>query len=164
MKVVQSGVYFLFDKDELVYIGTSANIYERIGQHVSEGVKMFDRFEVFPTKDKFDRYMLEGFLIQLFHPKYNISNGKMFEYRDIGADLFPNQTIQEAIKKYEEYIGDPLVNEIANEIGTYPSCLLRGLVEMNAPVYKMKGKYCGAWRLDKKWYEEHREKIWEYVL
>ena len=164
MKVVEAGVYFLYDKDELVYIGTSENILSRIGQHIAQKVKIFDRFEVFPTGGKFDRYKLESFLIQLFKPKYNVAPGKIFDFRTMDADCFPNQTIEEAIRKYEEYLGDPFVNEIAEEMGTYASALLRGLVELGAPVYKMKGVYCGAWRLDKKWYEENAEKLWDYVL
>lgn len=45
--------------------------------------------------------------------------------------------IQEAIKKYDEYMGDPLIKEVAEEIGTYQDALMRGLVKANAPIYKL---------------------------
>lgn len=83
MKVVEEGVYFLYDKDELVYIGQSDNLYRRIGQHIAENKKMFDRFELYPTTD---RIRLEGFLIKMFKPKYNISDGADYVLgRTIGA-------------------------------------------------------------------------------
>ena len=157
MNVVESGVYFLYNKDELVYIGQSDNLYRRIGQHIAEGVKTFDRFELYPTKDCI---RLEGFLIELFKPKYNVAMGKSCNLgRNIGADFFPNQSIQEAIQKYDEYMGDPMIKEIAEDIGTYQSALLKGLVHANAPIYKIDGHF----RLDKKWYESHINKIWDYI-
>lgn len=157
MNVVKEGVYFLYDKDELVYIGQSDNLYRRIGQHIADGVKTFDRFELYPTND---RIRLEGFLIRMFKPKYNISSGADYCFgRTIGTDCFPNLSIQEAIKKYDEYMGDPYIREIADEIGTYQGALLRGLEQAGAPVYKINDHF----RLDKNWYNEHKKEIWNYV-
>lgn len=161
MNVVEEGVYFLYDKNELVYIGQSDNLYRRIGQHIAQKEKVFDRFEIYPTSD---RIRLEGFLIKIFKPKYNISmgadcgilGGKSFGFN---SDLFPNQTIQEAIAKYDDYKGDPFISDIADEIGTYQRCLLRGLVDNKAPIYNIGGKF----RIDKKWYEEHKKDIWDYI-
>lgn len=157
MNVVEEGVYFLYDKDELVYIGTSDNLYRRIGQHIAEKEKVFDRFELYPTTD---RIRLEGFLIKIFKPKYNIASGANCVLgRTIGADFFPNSSIQDAIKKYDEYMGDPLIKEIAEEIGTYQGALMRSLVSADAPIYKIDGHF----RLDKSWYEEHEKELWGYV-
>ncbi len=80
MNIIRSCVYFLFDGDELVYIGKTTNLYYRIGQHVADGYKKFDRFEVFETDDQ-DR--LEEFLIRLLKPKYNkvVPGGN---YGDVG--------------------------------------------------------------------------------
>lgn len=157
MKVVEEGVYFLYDKDELVYIGQSDNLYRRIGQHIAEKKKRFDRFELYPTTD---RIRLEGFLITMFKPKYNISDGAdWFFGRTTGAHFFPTMEIQEAIKKYDEYMGDPLIKEVAEEIGTYQDVLIRGLVKANAPIYRIDGYF----RLDKEWYKTHKSEIWDYI-
>lgn len=155
MKVVTEGVYFLYDGDELVYIGTSDNLYRRIGQHIADGKKVFDRFELYPTTD---RLRLEGFLIQTLKPKYNVSGGATWEFGR-NADLFPSLSIQEAIKKYDEYMGDPTINEIADGIGTHAGHLLNGLHNAGAPVYKIKEKF----RLDRDWYDQHKDEIWDYV-
>ena len=156
MNVIEEGVYFLYDKDELVYIGTSDNLYRRIGQHIAEKTKTFNRFELYPTTD---RIRLEGFLIKMFNPKYNVSSGADYMFRSIGADSFPSLSIQEAIKKYDEYMGDPMISEIAEDIGTYQGALLKGLVKAGAPVYKIKDYF----RLDKDWYKLHAKEIWNYV-
>lgn len=156
MQVLTEGVYFLFDGDELVYIGTTDNLYRRIGEHVAQGKKMFDRFEFYPTTD---RMRLEGFLIETLGPtRYNVSGGADW-MRPKRTDLFPSQSIQEAIRKYDEYRGDPTINEIADEIGTYAGALLSGLHNAGAPVYKIKERF----RLDRDWYTEHKDRIWDYV-
>lgn len=153
MKVIEEGVYFLYDGDELVYIGESDNVFRRIGQHIAEKQKTFDRFEVYPTKE---RRRLEGFLIRAFSPKYNISAGMNDFPID---DLFPSLSIQETIKKYEEYHGDPSVREIAESIGTYPQALLKGLYDAGAPIYKIGDR----WRIDRAWYKENENHLWDYV-
>lgn len=156
MNVIEEGVYFLYNDDELVYIGESDNLYRRIGQHIASKEKIFNRFELYPTTD---RKRLEGFLIRMFKPKYNVASGANYDFRGIGADYFPSLSIQEAIKKYDEYMGDPLIAEISDDIGTYQECLLRGLTKANAPVYRLNGHF----RLDKEWYNAHINDIWDYV-
>lgn len=155
MQVFTEGVYFLFDGDELVYIGTTDNLYRRIGQHIAEGNKAFNRFELYPTKD---RIKLEGFLIRTLKPKYNLSLGANYEHTYDG-DFFPSQSIEEAIKKYEEYAGDPLISEIADRIGTNRGALLRGLRIARAPIYKIEGRF----RVDKDWYLKNQDNMWDYV-
>ena len=156
MNVVGGGVYFLYDKDELVYIGQSDNLYRRIGQHIAEKTKKFDRFELYPTED---RVRLEGFLINMFKPRYNIASGIDLMGRFIGADFFPDVSITEAIKKYDSYMGDPTIKEIADQIGTYQGALLRGLKRACAPIYKIDGYF----RLDRKWHDAHIDDMWSYV-
>lgn len=155
MDIIEEGVYFLYDGDELVYIGESDNVFRRIGQHIYQKSKKFNRFEIYPTSD---RKRLEGFLIDLLHPKYNVACGKNYMFRH--DDIFPSLSIQECIAKYKEYMGDPTVREIADEIGTYPQCLLSGLHHHNAPIYRLIDSY---WRVDRKWYEANKENIWSFV-
>jgi hypothetical protein len=39
-----SGIYFLIDGHEIVYVGQSENVFSRLAQHAREGVKRFNRF------------------------------------------------------------------------------------------------------------------------
>lgn len=63
--VVTSGIYFLVDGDEIVYVGKSSNIHKRLTGHIA---KEFDKILMvetsFPDEEEV-RY------IQKFNPKYN---------------------------------------------------------------------------------------------
>lgn len=74
-----SGVYFLFDKEEIVYIGESQDLLRRICEHF-RGKYIFDsfKFSEFKGTEK-QRKCREAFLIRKHKPKYNI---QMLEIKD----------------------------------------------------------------------------------
>ena len=62
-----SGVYFLLDGDEVVYVGQAVNVYSRIGQHTD---KRFDRYAFVPCAvEVLDR--LESLYIHCLRPRLN---------------------------------------------------------------------------------------------
>ncbi len=64
-----TAVYFLFDADELVYIGQSKNMLSRIGQHI-KGSKAFDSYTFIECgEDELDG--LEAAYIKQYQPKLN---------------------------------------------------------------------------------------------
>jgi hypothetical protein len=68
------GVYFLIDKDEVVYVGQSVNIYSRIGQH---SYKKFDRYAFIPCEAS-SLNTLESLYIHFLQPKLNANiHGQM---------------------------------------------------------------------------------------
>lgn len=64
------GIYVLFDGDEVVYVGQSRNVHGRIGNHVVEGVKKFDRFAVVEVEADLLDYLESKYILAL-QPKYN---------------------------------------------------------------------------------------------
>jgi len=70
-RVVFKGVYFLFNYlDELVYIGSTNDIYNRLNFHFKEEKKDYKTYSFIEFKD--DEYkIVERFLINKFLPKYN---------------------------------------------------------------------------------------------
>ena len=66
--LIESGVYLLFNKGEVIYIGESGSLYSRIGIHRKD--KLFDSFRVLPCKQSRRRYW-EKVLIKKFLPRYN---------------------------------------------------------------------------------------------
>jgi len=68
------GVYFLLDKEKVVYIGQTGNILLRISQHDKKRDKVFTHFSFFPTSGMSDdvRLTLENRLMFHFQPKYNM--------------------------------------------------------------------------------------------
>ena len=75
MKVITSGVYFLYRDNKLVYVGESGNVFGRIGEHIREGIKEFDEFE-FIELSEIERKSMEAFLIEIIRPEYNLIGGK----------------------------------------------------------------------------------------
>ena len=82
MEVIRnSGVYFLFSGNELVYIGQTRNLYHRLAAHIKE--KQFDTFE-FIEVDGIVLNSMEATLIDYFKPPLNI-NGAL--HGDAGVRL-----------------------------------------------------------------------------
>lgn len=74
LPVAMSGVYVLFDKNEIVYVGESKHVLRRIGEHLrGANKKKYDSFMIFPCGET-DRKYGEQFLIDTFQPKYNVKN------------------------------------------------------------------------------------------
>lgn len=69
---LRSGVYFLYDKEELVYIGQASNITRRILEHIEQGLKVFDtvRYSLVPVTNL---NSVEMTLVKALKPKYNSS-------------------------------------------------------------------------------------------
>lgn len=69
-----SGIYFLFDGDELVYIGKGWNCLLRIAEHTrKDSNKKFTSWEYLHIEDKTEYSRLEKKLIKLYSPKYNVT-------------------------------------------------------------------------------------------
>ena len=69
-KYVYCGVYFLFDYHELVYIGCSNDIYNRLEFHMKDDSKQYTKFS-FIEYAVDDMKIVERFLINKYLPKYN---------------------------------------------------------------------------------------------
>lgn len=68
----QPVIYFLFDGDELVYVGQSHNWHPRMNSHLSRGGKKFDSVAALACpSETIDA--IERELIAALHPKYNIA-------------------------------------------------------------------------------------------
>lgn len=103
MKKITSGVYFLYDGDELVYIGESENIFYRIGTHIKEEVKDFDHWTFIETETYKERKQLESFLINIFKPKYNVTSVNSFNESRYLGDYFLDDEIKATIDIYETF-------------------------------------------------------------
>jgi excinuclease UvrABC nuclease subunit len=77
-----TGIYFLFNLDEVVYIGQSKNINSRIAQHISENEKEFDCFS-FITCNKNQLNKLEEKYIFHHSPLYNKTLTKQHQVKKL---------------------------------------------------------------------------------
>jgi len=67
-------LYFLFDDDDIVYVGQSRNYpSSRITAHISS-IKVFDRFSILKIGEEYNKELLdsaEAYMIMLHKPKHN---------------------------------------------------------------------------------------------
>lgn len=67
---IVSGIYFLFDGDEVVYIGKSTNIHNRLNSHEHDRQKKWDSFTFLEVEGIFSG-ALESIFIGSYRPRYN---------------------------------------------------------------------------------------------
>lgn len=88
-----SGIYFLCNDLEVLYVGQSTNIYARIGQHIADDKKEFDKaFFILVPSDRLND--IEGALIKYLQPIYNGSRKtKTIEpyFENIAKQILNNQ-------------------------------------------------------------------------
>ena len=91
-----SGVYFLIDGEEIVYVGQSVNIYARIPNHWD---KKFDRYAYVPcVPDALDK--LESLYIHCLSPKYNKTFTDGSKQAPIAFDLLLGNVKKTTMRKY----------------------------------------------------------------
>jgi len=66
-----SGVYMLYDGNELVYIGVSRNVYQRILEHCTENKKIFSSIKAITNSNYLLVELLEVLLISKNKTRYN---------------------------------------------------------------------------------------------
>lgn len=72
LTAICSGIYFLCDGPEVVYVGQALTVITRVAQHAAEGVKDFDPERVFFLPcPRADLCEVEKQWIRLLRPKYN---------------------------------------------------------------------------------------------
>ena len=101
--MINTGVYMLIDHGEIVYIGQSANIQQRINSHKKD--KQFDDVRIIDC-NKIDRRIVERDLIHKHSPKYNKCQHKSVPNLD-GVTIRFNITDEEN-KKLMKLKGDRL--------------------------------------------------------
>jgi hypothetical protein len=67
-KIPIEGLYFLIDKNIIVYVGSSINIKQRILTHIKQGKIIFDSYTIVKIKNYRE---MEIYYIINFMPKYN---------------------------------------------------------------------------------------------
>lgn len=80
----QSGVYFLHYQGEVVYVGQAANMRKRIGQHLTEAVKLFDSVSCRPCPPNW-LLKRERYFITKLSPKYNRCGVSKFVQKMVDA-------------------------------------------------------------------------------
>lgn len=100
-KTENSGVYFLINEDEIVYVGKSADVHIRVMAHIKEKTKQFDTYSYLLIEDSRERDITECFYIETLNPIYNKARS--------GSDL-----LYEVLKVMAELQGYTIRNKYAS--------------------------------------------------
>lgn len=69
--IIECGVYVLWMKRKIVYIGKSRNMQSRIGQHAAKSDIKFDGYSCITVETEAEAGKLEERMIRRYNPKYN---------------------------------------------------------------------------------------------
>ena len=104
----QAGIYLLFNNDELVYIGSSGDLYNRVESGHNGWTRLkgkWNKFAYIKTATNKEAREIESILIHICKPKYNNDNGT----------LPTNEKLKRLIDDYRSFFnGEESENE--NEI------------------------------------------------
>lgn len=69
-----SGVYFLINNEEVVYVGMSLNMFNRVQEHIKNSEKLFNKVTFFDTH-RVARSAVESYYISPLNPRLNRASG-----------------------------------------------------------------------------------------
>jgi vacuolar-type H+-ATPase subunit H len=139
------GVYALYRRDKLYYVGLAKNLRNRLKHHLKDKHRgKWDRFSVYLTIGDSHLKELESLLLRIVQPTGNAQRGKFAKADDLKRRLARD------MKKYYQSEVDALLNRkradleqeaerIVAETSNRP---LAGLVDKR---YKLRVRYKGKW-------------------
>ena len=84
----QSGIYALYCRDKLYYVGLASNLMGRIKQHLKDHHNgRWDRFSVYLTRHDDHMKELESLLLRIVNPEGNRQSGKLNGSLDLRREI-----------------------------------------------------------------------------
>lgn len=84
----QHGVYALYRKGKLYYVGLASNLRSRLGHHLKDKHRgLWDRFSMYLTIDSRHMKELESLVLRIARPKGNKNRGRFARSQDLRRQL-----------------------------------------------------------------------------
>ena len=84
----RAGVYALYRKDRLYYVGLASNLTVRLKQHQKDHLRgKWDRFSVYLTSRDEHIKELESLILRVVEPRGNRTGGRLVHSKDLRAEL-----------------------------------------------------------------------------
>lgn len=105
------GIYALYRKDNLHYVGLAKNLKRRLSQHLNDRhAGLWDKFSVYLTVNDSHMHELESLILRIVSPKGNKQSGKFINSKNLITKL--NKEYEESTRKKAEKFGLKKVNEV----------------------------------------------------
>lgn len=84
----RAGVYALYRKDRLFYVGLASNLTVRLKQHLTDRLSgKWDRFSVYLTSRDEHIKELESLILRMVEPRGNRTGGRLVHSKDLRGEL-----------------------------------------------------------------------------
>lgn len=84
----RAGVYALYRKDKLFYVGLASNLAVRLKQHLTDRLKgKWDRFSIYLTARDEHIKELESLILRMVEPRGNRTGGRLVHAKDLRSEL-----------------------------------------------------------------------------
>lgn len=147
----KSGVYALYRKDQLYYVGLATNLMARLKTHLKDRHRgAWDRFSVYLTRRDDHMKELESLLLRIVNPKGNKVRGRFADSNNLLRDL-KRQMMEVNLDKVASLIGGRVATQRRRKKARTArgAGALQGLVDRRMP---LRG-YRGDW--------EYRATLWK---
>ncbi len=95
------GIYALYRKNKLYYVGLASNLRPRLKQHLKDGHRdKWDTFSLYITIDLNAIKELESLLLRVFHPEGNRTGGRFVKAENLMRSLVKDIRQQHREKEY----------------------------------------------------------------
>ena len=95
----QHGVYALYKRDRLYYVGLATNLRRRINHHLQDKhAGKWDRFSLYLVRKEDQIKELESLIIRISDPTGNAAKGRLPRAIDLSSDLSQNIKSEQAIR------------------------------------------------------------------
>jgi len=120
------GIYALYKKDKLVYVGLASNLRSRLNNHLRDRHKnTWDKFSVYLTKDANHMRELEALLIHIVKPEENRQKGNFKTSENLKLKFM------QEVRKYQSrerntFFGNDTLQNTENNTNTHGAPALKG--------------------------------------
>ena len=141
------GIYALYRRDRLYYVGLASNLRNRLKHHLKDKHRgKWDRFSVYLTIGDSHLKELESLLLRIVRPTGNSQGGKFAKAQDLKRRLARN--LKEYYKREVDIILDRRrgdLDEEAERLAAAGDDSHRPLASLADKRYKLRARFKGKW-------------------
>jgi len=141
------GIYALYRRDRLYYVGLASNLRNRLKHHLKDKHRgKWDRFSVYLTIGDSHLKELESLLLRIVRPTGNSQGGKFAKAQDLKRRLARN--LKEYYKREVDIILDRRrgdLDEEAERLAAAGDDIHRPLASLADKRYKLRARFKGKW-------------------
>lgn len=136
----RSGIYALYKKDRLYYVGLASNLMVRLKQHLKDRLKgRWDRFSVYVTVRDEHMKELESLILRIAEPAGNRTGGRFVKSHNLRGELIQSMLDADADQRARLIGGQLVLKRQRQRAGKEGLAALKGLLERRRELRGVRG-------------------------